>query len=307
MLDTFKHIARSVLLPDKRLIILTWHQVSEDFDPKFNHKNIWLSSGIFEKQLIQLKNNYSVLPLRNALENLKTGNIKEPTFVLTFDDGDKTVKTNIVPLLEKYNLPATFFINSAYLGTNQGYWFTINNFLQNDPVLKENLDKNYLNAAENIRRTKNPEEYLNFRRIIEEKNALIPKEVKFTVSYDFLKSLNKDLFSVGLHGHEHQRFSMMPVTWKRENIVRNIEALKTLPGYIPGFAIPFGGPDDWDRETVSIAKEYNLAVFLAVKGYNTKYNDILLRDAMTGDDPEKFLKDQSPFKKKYLKLNGIIK
>lgn len=293
-------------MSNKRLIILTYHQVSKTFDPQFNHKNVWLSADIFEEQLKQFKEKYTVLSLPDALEKLKQNKITEPTFVLTFDDGDISVEHTIVPLLEKYNLPATFFINSAYLGSNKSYWFVLDYYIQNTNELKSKITPDYKEAIKKIRRETNPEEYQKQRQIIEGFQSQIPKDVKFHVSYDFLSKLNKDLFTIGLHGHEHQRFPFMPDGWKKENLKKNIDALKDLPCYFNAFAIPFGGPEDWDKKSLQTAKELKLHFLLAGKGYNLKYSDVLLRDSITQADVSAFLNSQSPFYKKYLEQNGIV-
>lgn len=305
MINKFKNILRSSVMPNNRLNILTYHQVSKEFNPQFNHKNVWLSANVFEEQLKQLKEKYPVLSLPDALERLKRNKITEPTFVLTFDDGDISVEHTIVPLLEKYSLPATFFINSAYLDSNKSYWFALNNYIQNDNFLKQKITPEYNVAVENIRRAESPQMYQKYRGTIEAFQSLIPDHIRFHVSSGFLKNLNPELFSVSLHGHEHQRFTMMPDEWKSENLQKNIDILKNMPAYYPAFAIPFGSPIDWNRKSLQIAKQFNLHFLLALKGYNLKYTDVLFRDSITGNKVDGFLKNQSPFYNKYLKLNSI--
>ena len=292
-------------MPQKRLIILNYHQVSKKFDPQFNHQNIWLDAKLFEEQLKQLASNYCVLPLPVAIKKLQNKEINQPTLALTFDDGDISVQHTIVPLLEKYKIPATFFINSAYLDSNKSYWFVLDYYIQNNHELRKKITPKYTEAINNIRRTDSPKKYREYRAIIESLQDLIPNDVRFHVSYDFLENLNPDLFSVGLHGHEHQRYSMMSNNWKKENLIKNIAILKNLPTYFNGFAIPFGSPIDWDASSVEIAKELNLHFFLATKGYNTKYSNILFRDSLDATSIEAFLESQSPIANRYKKLNGI--
>ena len=305
MISKIKNKIRSAIMPNKRLIILTYHQISRIFNPQFNHKNVWLSLDVFEEQLKQFKEKYKVLALPDALDKLKNNKITEPTFVLTFDDGDISVQHTIVHLLEKYNIPATFFINSAYLGTNKSYWFVIDYYVQNDENLQKEITPEYQIAINNIRRTNNAGDYQKYRETIEAFQSKIPEDVKFHVSYEFLQNLNTDLFTIGLHGHEHQRFPLMPDDWKVSSLKKNIESLKNLPAYYPAFAIPFGSPIDWDKKSLEIAKKYDLHFLLAGKGYNLKFTDVLLRDSITQKNISDFLNSQSPFYKKYLPQNGI--
>ncbi len=305
MINKLKNIVRSAIMPNKRLIILTYHQVSKKFAPQFNHKNVWLSADVFEEQLKELKEKHTVLSLPDALERLKQNKITDPAFVLTFDDGDISVEHTIVPMLEKYKLPATFFINSAYLDTNRSYWFVLDYYIQNDKQLKQKITPEYADSIRKIIRETDPSNYRKQRQVIEDFQTIIPENVRFHVSSGFLKSLNPDLFTVGLHGHEHQRFTMMPDKWKTENLQKNMNALKNMPSFYPAFAIPFGIPIDWDKTSLQIAKQFDLHFLLAGKGYNLKYTDVLLRDSITGNSVADFLKNQSPFYKKYLALNGI--
>jgi peptidoglycan/xylan/chitin deacetylase (PgdA/CDA1 family) len=92
------------------------------------------------------------------------------------------------------------------------------------------------------------------------------------VDWDFLASLNKSLFSVGLHGHEHQRFSMMSPEWQAESIDKNLEILSELDTFEPIFAIPFGRPHDFTRETIQIALQRELRILLANGGVNKSFS-----------------------------------
>ena len=73
----------------------------------------------FEKQMKFLNENYQVIPY-NAYP-LNSTNNKE--VVLTFDDGFKNNYINVVPVLKKYNLPATFFISSRHSENKKYLWF----------------------------------------------------------------------------------------------------------------------------------------------------------------------------------------
>jgi peptidoglycan/xylan/chitin deacetylase (PgdA/CDA1 family) len=70
----------------------------------------------FEKQLIYFKGNFDVVPLE-MLCDMKQNNINpgRHTIALTFDDGFLNNLQIALPLLEKYQLPATFFCCSICL------------------------------------------------------------------------------------------------------------------------------------------------------------------------------------------------
>jgi len=72
-----------------------------------NNSNIF-----FENFIKQLLNIFEVIDLRSALELINNKHeCEKPKVALTFDDGFEECYTIMLPILEKYNLKATFFIN----------------------------------------------------------------------------------------------------------------------------------------------------------------------------------------------------
>ena len=61
---------------------------------------------------------------------------------------------------------------------------------------------------------------------------------------------------------------MMPATWQRQCIERNIECLSDLPGFCRLFAVPFGRPHDWDDAVAGICAELGLELMLGNGGIN---------------------------------------
>lgn len=67
------------------------------------------------------ENGWRSLTLGELIQSIRKGkNIKEKTFVLTFDDGYESVYTYALPRLKRYNFTATVFLITDYCGkTNQ--------------------------------------------------------------------------------------------------------------------------------------------------------------------------------------------
>ena len=68
---------------------------------------------LFRSQLLALY--FNVLPLPKAVNLLKQGKLPSRAVSIIFDDGYADNYTNALPILQKYNLHATFFIASGYL------------------------------------------------------------------------------------------------------------------------------------------------------------------------------------------------
>jgi peptidoglycan/xylan/chitin deacetylase (PgdA/CDA1 family) len=108
-------------LTKSNVAILIYHRVC----PK---KDEWslesLSPESFEKQMKYFAQNYEILSLDQLVESIKAGkSFPEKAVVITFDDGYKDNYLYAYPVLRKYNLPATIFITTGYIGGSEPFWW----------------------------------------------------------------------------------------------------------------------------------------------------------------------------------------
>ncbi len=100
--------------------VLMYHRVTElEIDPW----DLAVSMENFEEQLIVLKKAYNVISMDELIEAKKNRKLKDRTIAITFDDGYKDNYTVAYPILAKYELPATFFISSAYIESQKEFWW----------------------------------------------------------------------------------------------------------------------------------------------------------------------------------------
>ena len=87
-------------------IILEYHSVGADVQIELD-----ISVDIFEQHLRYLKTNCDVVSLDHYLKNIEgEQELIKPLVALTFDDGyDNFYTKKFLPLLKKYDLPATLF------------------------------------------------------------------------------------------------------------------------------------------------------------------------------------------------------
>jgi peptidoglycan/xylan/chitin deacetylase (PgdA/CDA1 family) len=204
------------------------------------------------------------------MRQLKDGTLRGPCAALTFDDGDISLQRHVSPLLEKHRIPATFFINSGYWGARRTYWVYLFGYLaHNEDESKRAVLSGELKSQFGVlRNTTDPMRYQELRERIEAFSDLVDPGEQLFVPKAFLASLDPELFSVALHGHEHQRFSMMPEAWQRQCLESNVAELSDLPAYCPIFGVPFGRPHDWDDRVIRICREMGLDVAFANGGIN---------------------------------------
>ncbi|MDE3236313.1 MAG: glycosyltransferase [Bacteroidota bacterium] len=102
-------------------IVLMYHKIGETISDPWS---LCISEKHFEQQLEWLKKNKKVISVAELEKQLENNTLENNTVVLTFDDGYEDNFSVAVPLLSKYQLPATFFIVSGMLnGETGGYYF----------------------------------------------------------------------------------------------------------------------------------------------------------------------------------------
>lgn len=102
--------AGALWLADKYAVpVLMYHHV-EDSDIL---KADTVSPRNLEKQILYLKNHgYRILTLEELANGLRAGRrFPYRSVALTFDDGNENNFTNAFPVLQKYGVPATFFVS----------------------------------------------------------------------------------------------------------------------------------------------------------------------------------------------------
>ncbi len=77
----------------------------------------------FVRQMRYVKAHFDVLSLSDAVTRLHDGSVTRPTAVITFDDGFQNVHDVAFPILRGLALPATVFLNTGFVGTNETIWF----------------------------------------------------------------------------------------------------------------------------------------------------------------------------------------
>lgn len=88
--------------------------------------DVWelsVSPQNFEQHLQFLKASGNVISLEKFGTDLLNEQLDPNSIVITFDDGYIDNLEVAMPLLEKYELPATFFITSAHIDTNKEFWW----------------------------------------------------------------------------------------------------------------------------------------------------------------------------------------
>ena len=105
-------------------IILLYHGVTNQSSTGIeNFSKKHLPYDEFKTQIRYLKNNTNVLTLRELSERLQRKEALLPNSVtVTFDDSFRNIHDVALPVLKKYQVPATFFISTGFIGANRLFW-----------------------------------------------------------------------------------------------------------------------------------------------------------------------------------------
>jgi peptidoglycan/xylan/chitin deacetylase (PgdA/CDA1 family) len=93
----------------KRLLILCYHGISME-DEHLWRPRLYMAPEVLERRLEMLKKGaYSVLPLAEALQRLRAGNLPGRSVALTFDDGTYDFYKQVYPRLKSFGFPVTVY------------------------------------------------------------------------------------------------------------------------------------------------------------------------------------------------------
>lgn len=93
--------------------VITYHNINDSDNDIFS-----VSTSEFAKQIKLLKElNYKTVSIEEIFNN-KYKELNEKIIYITFDDGFKDIYKYAIPILEKYNYKATFFITTDFI-TNE--------------------------------------------------------------------------------------------------------------------------------------------------------------------------------------------
>ncbi|MFD8697981.1 polysaccharide deacetylase family protein [Kitasatospora purpeofusca] len=219
------------LAATRRLAVLAYHGVD---DPR-----------VFALQMERLVRVARPVPLAAVEEAVRTGRTLPPRSVLvTFDDGDRTVLTEGLPVLTRLGIPAAAFVVTDLIGGDQPFWWAEAAFLAAHGGTAHSLAD--CPPGEAVRRMKtlpDGERRAALAELRESARARAPRQEQLTPA-DLL-TLARNGVAVGNHTAGHPCLDRCEGGTVRDEIRRAHEALTGwLGGEAPtAFAYPNGNVD----------------------------------------------------------------
>lgn len=260
----------------------------------------------FVAQLEYLRAHYRVLPLDQALDELWSGGITEPTAAITFDDGYRNNLTIGGPLLEKYGLPSTIYLPTGLIGTDARLWTTdVDLAFEHVGVGMADLgmvDLGTVSLASTAERSKvkglvkqklkSLTDGERRRNIVEIKHALRADHVDSAgdfaiMSWDEVTRMGSaGLTTFGGHTVNHVILSRATDDGVRAEIGDSVAAVRERAGRVSEtFAYPNGRRVDFDRRSQDVLRALGVrAAVTTMEGLNDPDTDrFALRRVAVGD------------------------
>lgn len=110
---------------DPRLLVLMYHRVLPATHPDIAdvEPGMMVTPDTLDMQLGLLRQHFTLMTLVEWLTRRAAGQpLPAKTCVVTFDDGWRDNADHAFPLLQKHQVPATIFLVSDWMGTQQEFW-----------------------------------------------------------------------------------------------------------------------------------------------------------------------------------------
>ncbi|MCL9781555.1 polysaccharide deacetylase family protein [Vibrio sp. S4M6] len=293
---------------DHELTMLLYHGVTNTSPEGIaNYSGKHIAANAFDDQMRILHNHCNVLTIDDVVTlTREKKDWPENAVVVTFDDGFRNNLQCAAPILEKYNIPATFYICAGMVGTDQMFWVDeiedcINRTLHSTITIT--LDKKRyfeltspeakISAIESIKQFCKRSTSVTKNRVLADLTLAsdITPNVKHSANYqmmswDELIELNSNpLFTIGGHTLYHDIMSSRPVEEMTQDVKETLSLLEQKLGHpIRHFAYPEGQAHHYSEEVITSLKNYGVSICpTAIDGTNPPGSDLFhLKRIMPG-------------------------
>jgi peptidoglycan/xylan/chitin deacetylase (PgdA/CDA1 family) len=275
------------------LLVLMYHRIGTPADAPY-YAPIWsASAGAFREQMTRLRATYRIATLGEAVALAASGfPVTEPTALVTFDDGYRDNFETALPILRELDVPAAFFLPTAFLQAPRLPWWdfvacAVNRAtvrilrLERPEPLEIDLDRTprpvaiarvvqaCLSHHVDVNDERGFRAHLADRAGADVDDAALGRALFMT--WDHVRALAAEPgMAVASHAHSHRTLARLPEAEQRDELTEARRILEQEVGHtVYAVAYPYGWPGAFDATTERLAREagYQLA-FTGVEGVN---------------------------------------
>ncbi|MDP4264763.1 MAG: polysaccharide deacetylase family protein [Bacteroidota bacterium] len=256
--------------------IVIYHGLCRDDHTRFN--SIFLRVKTFEDHLKFYKKHFNIISLEDYY--LRRFNNDRFTICITFDDGFANNYKYVLPLMNEYGIPVTFFITGI---RDAGYDILWNDFLclaqKYGPGKFRFLDEEFYKDGHEVYISKTYNRSLKelsrgdgfdkkagimklFEPLLSRENKMQEEDYWLQMTEEQIKDLSASPFAtIGCHGYYHNDLSRIPVNDAGNEMIRSKQYLENITQKeINSIAFPYGA---YSREVIVEAKSAGFNKLLA--------------------------------------------
>lgn len=275
----------------RNVVFVAYHSINEYSEDRIRVPNI-VTPATFEEQIQYLASSAEIIPLQEFHDHVEEGKpIPRKSVVVTFDDGYKDNLTIAAPILQKYGVPATFYIATGYISADEMKWEDqlsclvrrsetrrVSVRLSGDEVvypLRNTAEKfKAVNALVGLMGHVSQAERM---KVLEEMRTQFGLECTHQagvmMTWDDVRQLaNTPGFSIGSHTVTHQHLTRIPLEAAEFELTASKTHLENEIGMqIKHFSYPYG---DYNQDVISAAKQAGYASAVTIEyGQNNIASD----------------------------------
>jgi peptidoglycan/xylan/chitin deacetylase (PgdA/CDA1 family) len=269
-------------LKEDTLAIFLCHGVVDDVDYQvrnYNRKHI--SKDYFVSVLNEVSGAGTALSIEDAVRHI---NNKEPfpprAFIITFDDGFRNNYEVAAPILEKFNIPAIFYITTDFIENNHMSWIDRIEFccehVEKKVVLLPweakpfRLDsvKEKISFLEYLRQYVKRDASIDTEELVKQIFAQCEMEeietsnepIDLKMNWREVKELSEHrLFTIGGHTHRHQNLGFLSGDGLVKEIAQSLRLIKTRADIeTRHYSYPEGMEYCFNEDVISVLKNFGI-------------------------------------------------
>ena len=265
-------------LTKSQVAILIYHRVCPRTD---NWSLAPLSPESFETQMKYFAQNYEVLSLDRLVQYATSGkSFPEKAVVVTLDDGYKDNYLYAYPILRKYNIPATIFLTTGYIGASELFWWdkvayiiesniSIKKLNLNDfgiYSLQSELEKTQVKSiiCEKLKKLSDNKRKSIIEKLLDICQVEIPRDLgkKLFLSWKEVKEMDNAGVTFGAHSVNHPILINMPLEQSKNEIVQSKKDIEEKLGKkVTAFSYPNG---NFNAEIVELVRKSGFTCAVSV-------------------------------------------
>jgi peptidoglycan/xylan/chitin deacetylase (PgdA/CDA1 family) len=225
--------------------VLMYHRIAEP-EPDMDPFRLTVSAAHFGQHLALLRERFRATSLAELVNGLERGSVPRRSVVVTFDDGYRDTVHVARPLLERYEVPATVFVVSAYVDSPRDFWW--DELAQLEAVDGIPGDEDYRTVWQRLRALGHAERLAALDALWEKAGKYPPSATLVPSAREVASLEDGGLLEVGAHTATHARLPDLSPEAQFEEIQSGKERLDVLLGRpSESFSYPYG---EYDRAGV---------------------------------------------------------